>query len=134
MSVLNDIENMTKMELMKLMVNSELSPAEMMIANKALRGVLRDEEAAIREQEREAKQDSIRQQKELKTTLDALMSSRKDMTMAFAEMNKLVNNVSLLKNLKTFENKATVYITKQISFTIAVTAHIEKLKSIAPEE
>ncbi|MCW8932838.1 MAG: hypothetical protein OQL19_21685 [Gammaproteobacteria bacterium] len=125
-----DYSKMDKAQLLQQLQDATLSPADTMKVNKALRSVLRQEEVAFLEAERKAKEDTVEQQKLLKKTKDALFASRKEMTKAFADMNKIINTVSMLKNLEQFEYKAAVYIGKQETFLDSLENHIENLKLV----
>ena len=82
------------------------------------------------EEEKKAKEDTQAQQKLLKKTKDGLLDTRKAMTKSFASMNNIINKVSMLKNLKEFEECVNTYLDKNDAFVTALQAHLENLNQV----
>lgn len=129
-----DYNDLSKKELLERMGDPSTPPKDMIKINRALRSVLRLEEAKLQEEEKKAREDSIEQQRQLKGTKDTLLQTRKEMSKSFADMNKTINTMSMLKNLDSFEIKAATFLGKQKAFTEALQAHLDKLREVKGQD
>lgn len=95
-----------------------------------LRFQLRKEENEIKEELKQAAEDSKEEKRLLKKTQIDFMESRKQYLASYRVMNAIVNGKSMLKHLDEFSTACADFKEKQAAFVASMDEHLKNLAAV----
>jgi len=116
-------------ELMAL-IGGTTDKREKATLSKLLRFRLRKEEEEIKEELKQAAEDSKEEKRLLKQTQIDFMEARKAYLASYRDMNAIINGKSMLKHLPDFSEKCADFKEKSAAFLTSMDAHLSNLAAV----
>jgi hypothetical protein len=116
-------------ELMAL-IGETTDKREKATLSKLLRFQLRKEEQEIKDELKQAAEDSKEEKRLLKKTQIDFMEARKAYLASYREMNAIINGKSMLKHLPDFSEKCADFKEKSAAFIASMDEHLSNLAAV----